>query len=50
MTKTFGLSGSLRAGSLNAGLLRAAAELAPDGTDVLVGTIGACRSTTAMWR
>ncbi len=31
MTKTFGLSGSLRAGSLNAGLLRAAAELAPDG-------------------
>lgn len=39
MTKIFGLSGSLRAGSFNAGLLRAAAEVAPDGTDVTIGTI-----------
>ncbi|XSG81111.1 MAG: NADPH-dependent FMN reductase [Methyloligella sp. ZOD6] len=39
MTTIFGLSGSLRAASFNAGLLRAAAEVAPDGTDVIVGTI-----------
>lgn len=39
MIKIFGLSGSLRAASFNAGLLRAAAELAPDGTELLVGTI-----------
>jgi chromate reductase len=39
MTKIFGLSGSLREGSFNAGLLRAAAEVVPDGTDVIVGTI-----------
>ena len=39
MTKIFGLSGSLREGSFNAGLLRAAAEVVPDGRDVIVGTI-----------
>lgn len=39
MTKIFGLSGSLRARSFNAGLLRAAAEVAPQGTDVIIGTI-----------
>jgi chromate reductase, NAD(P)H dehydrogenase (quinone) len=39
MTKIFGLSGSLRAGSFNAGLLRAAAEVVPDGTEVIIGTI-----------
>jgi chromate reductase, NAD(P)H dehydrogenase (quinone) len=33
------LSGSLREGSFNAGLLRAAAEVVPDGADVIVGTI-----------
>jgi NAD(P)H-dependent FMN reductase len=39
MTKIFGLSGSLRAGSYNAGLLRAAAKVAPEGTEVTIGTI-----------
>src|SRR5687768_4248786 len=39
MTKIFGLSGSLRAGSYNTALLRAAAKVAPAGTEVTVGTI-----------
>ncbi|MFG1496215.1 NADPH-dependent FMN reductase [Saccharospirillum sp. HFRX-1] len=40
MTKTIlGLSGSLRRASFNAGLLRAAAELAPAGTKINVGSI-----------
>jgi chromate reductase len=39
MTKILGLSGSLRKGSYNAGLLRAAAELAPDGVTVDIGSI-----------
>ena len=40
MTKTvLGLSGSLRRASFNAGLLRAAAELAPDGVRVEIGSI-----------
>ena len=39
MTKLFGLSGSLRRGSLNAALLRAAAELMPQGATLTVGTI-----------
>lgn len=40
MTKTIlGLSGSLRRASFNAGLLRAAAELAPSGTKVDIGSI-----------
>ena len=40
MTKTIlGLSGSLRRASFNAGLLRAAAELAPEGTDIRIGSI-----------
>jgi NAD(P)H-dependent FMN reductase len=39
MTKIFGLSGSLRAGSYNTALLRAAAEVAPEGTEVTIGTI-----------
>jgi chromate reductase len=34
-----GLSGSLRRGSLNAALLRAAVELSPDGAEVILGTI-----------
>ena len=34
-----GLSGSLRKGSFNAALLRAAVELAPDGAEVVMGTI-----------
>ncbi|NYS23869.1 NAD(P)H-dependent oxidoreductase [Rhodobacteraceae bacterium 2376] len=40
MPKTLlGLSGSLRRASLNAGLLRAAAELTPEGTRVQIGSI-----------
>lgn len=40
MSKTIlGLSGSLRRASFNAGLLRAAAEVAPDGTTVEIGSI-----------
>lgn len=40
MTKTIlGLSGSLRRASFNTGLLRAAAELKPDGATVEVGSI-----------
>ena len=40
MTKTIlGLSGSLRRASFNAGLLRAAAELAPEGVAVEIGSI-----------
>lgn len=40
MTKTIlGLSGSLRRASFNAGLLRAAAELAPDGVRIQIGSI-----------
>ncbi|MFH5776521.1 NADPH-dependent FMN reductase [Paracoccus broussonetiae] len=39
MTTILGLSGSLRRGSFNAGLLRAAAELAPQGTTIEIGSI-----------
>lgn len=40
MTKTIlGLSGSLRRASFNAGLLRAAADLAPEGTTIEIGEI-----------
>ena len=39
MTKIVGISGSLRAGSINTMLLRAAAALAPAGTSVEVATI-----------
>lgn len=39
MTKILGLSGSLRKGSFNAALLRAAVELAPEGAAVETGTI-----------
>ncbi len=40
MTKTIlGLSGSLRRASFNSGLLRAAAELAPEGARVEIGAI-----------
>ncbi len=39
MAEILGLSGSLRAGPFNAGLLRAAADVAPEGTDVTNGTI-----------
>ena len=38
-TTILGLSGSLRRASFNAGLLRAAAELAPDGVRVEIGSI-----------
>ncbi len=39
MTKILGLSGSLRKASYNAGLLRAAAELAPAGVTIEIGSI-----------
>jgi NAD(P)H-dependent FMN reductase len=39
MTTLIGLSGSLRAGSFNTALLRAAAGLMPEGTQLLVRTI-----------
>jgi chromate reductase len=39
MTKLIGLSGSLRQGSFNSALLRAAAELVPDGSEMTVRTI-----------
>lgn len=38
MAKLVGLSGSLRAASFNTGLLRAAAELVPDGSSLAVAT------------
>jgi NAD(P)H-dependent FMN reductase len=39
MTKLIGISGSLRKGSLNAALLRAAAGLVPEGVTLEIGTI-----------
>jgi NAD(P)H-dependent FMN reductase len=39
MTKIIGIAGSLRKASFNAALLRAAAELAPKGTDLGVASI-----------
>lgn len=39
MTRIVGIAGSLRKGSLNAALLRAAAELAPEGTEVEIASI-----------
>lgn len=39
MTRILGLPGSLRASSYNAALLRAAAELAPDGMTIEVGSL-----------
>ncbi|MGL4280852.1 MAG: NADPH-dependent FMN reductase [Albidovulum sp.] len=39
MKTILGLSGSLRKASFNAGLLRAAAELAPDGAKITIGSI-----------
>ena len=37
MTRLIGISGSLRQGSLNSSLLRAAAELAPQGVELAIG-------------
>ena len=39
MTTILGLSGSLRKASFNAGLLRAAAEVAPEGVTIRIGSI-----------
>ena len=39
MPQIIGLSGSLRKGSFNAGLLRAARDLAPEGTEIQIGSI-----------
>jgi NAD(P)H-dependent FMN reductase len=39
VVKLVGLSGSLRKGSFNTALLRAAAELAPEDVDLTIGTI-----------
>lgn len=41
MTHIFGISGSLRAGSFNLALLRAATGLLPQGVSIEVGSIGA---------
>lgn len=41
MTTIVGLSGSLRSGSYNASLLRAAQALAPEGLEVRIGSIAA---------
>lgn len=40
MTRIVGISGSLRRGSYNSALLRAAASLAPDGVSIEVRTLG----------
>lgn len=40
MTTIFGLSGSLRRASFNAGLLRAASTLMPQGATLVIGSIG----------
>jgi len=39
MTKILGVSGSLRSGSINSALLRAAAGLMPEGAQLEIGTI-----------
>ncbi len=39
MTKLIGISGSLRKGSLNSALLRAATGLMPEGVELEIGTI-----------
>jgi chromate reductase, NAD(P)H dehydrogenase (quinone) len=39
MTKLIGISGSLRKGSYNTALLRAAATMAPNGTEFVIGQI-----------
>ena len=39
MTTILGLSGSLRRASFNSGLLRAAREVAPDGVEIVIGSI-----------
>jgi chromate reductase len=39
MTTILGLSGSLRRASFNAGLLRAARDLAPEGVRIIIGSI-----------
>jgi chromate reductase len=39
MTKLIGLSGSLRQGSFNSGLLRAAAQVMPEGAELTIATI-----------
>jgi NAD(P)H-dependent FMN reductase len=39
MTTLLGISGSLRSGSFNTSLLRAAVELAPEGTTIEIGSI-----------
>jgi NAD(P)H-dependent FMN reductase len=39
VTRLIGISGSLRRGSFNSALLRAAAELTPEGVELTIGTI-----------
>jgi NAD(P)H-dependent FMN reductase len=48
MTTIFGLSGSLRRTSFNAGLLRAAAEVAPPEVTIKIGRSSRYRSMTPM--
>jgi chromate reductase len=45
-----GISGSLRAGSYNRALLRAARDLAPAGMEIVDSTCASCPSTTATSR
>src|SRR5262245_55258473 len=40
MNRVVGISGSLRRGSFNTALLNAAKELAPEGTEIDIATIG----------
>ena len=47
MAAIIGISGSLRRGSYNTALLRAAAQLMPNGTQLQIKTIAAFRYTTA---
>lgn len=39
VVKLIGISGSLRSGSINSGLLRAAADLVPQGHEIVIGSI-----------
>lgn len=47
MVKLVGVAGSLRKGSYNRALLRAAQELVPEGSDLAIATIDGIPSMTA---